>query len=261
MPSHVEFESTPYTRVRRPTPQIVATLFGKVRLWRVGYRPTHRTGEPTLFPVALQLGLAAGATPAIAERAAYYQSEAGATQRRTRQRLRDEHGLRWGIKKLREVVARVADGMAAARHDVQVQNILRLLEQAWVGTGPHKPVLSVGRDGISFGLPVRGGTVFEVATAGTVTVMNRRGRRLGTVYLAHTPESKQGTMSRNLTRLVTAVLQAWERPLPRLCYVTDAGDNESAYYATVLRPMRHPRTGDRLDGVRVVDYYHASERL
>jgi hypothetical protein len=261
LPSHVEFESTPYTRVRRPTPQIVATLFGKVRLWRVGYRPTHRTGEPTLFPVAVQLGLAAGATPAVAERAAYYQSEAGATQRRTRQRLRDDHGLRWGIKKLREVVARVADGMAAARHDVQVQNILRLLEQAWIGTGPHKPVLSVGRDGISFGLPVRGGTVFEVATAGTVTVIDRRGRRLGTVYLAHTPESKQGTMSRNLTRLVTAVLQAWERPLPRLCYVTDAGDNEAAYYATVLRPMRHPRTGDRLDWVRVVDYYHASERL
>ncbi|OWK41753.1 hypothetical protein FRUB_03831 [Fimbriiglobus ruber] len=71
LPSHVEFEATPYTRLGRPTPQVVATLFGKVRLWRVGYRPTHRTGEPTLFPVAVQLGLVAGATPAVAERAAY----------------------------------------------------------------------------------------------------------------------------------------------------------------------------------------------
>ncbi|OWK41918.1 hypothetical protein [Fimbriiglobus ruber] len=261
LPSHVVFEAAPYTRLGRKTPQVVATLFGKVSLWRTGYRPTQRTGDPTLFPRAHQLGIVAGATPAVAERAAYDQSEAGATQRRTLRRLRDDHGLTWGVKTLRGVVERVAAGMAAGRHDEQVANVLELLEQAWVGTGPHKPVLSVGRDGISFGRPVRGGTVFEVATAVTVTVMNRRGRRLGTVYLAHTPESKQGTMSRNLTRLVTAVLQAWERPRPRLCYVTDAGDNEAAYDATVLRPMRHPRTGDRLAWVRVVDYYHASERL
>jgi hypothetical protein len=261
LPSHVEFDATPYTRVRRKTPQNVATLYGKVTLWRVGYRPTQRTGDPTIFPLAHQLGVVAGATPAAAERAAYYQSEAGATQRRTLQRLRDDHGLKWGVKKLRDVVGRVATGMAAGRHDEQVKKVLGLLERARAGTGRHKPVLSVGRDGISFGVPVRGGTVFEVAAAGTVTVMDRRGRRLGTVYLAYTPESKQGAMSRNLTRLVTAVLQAWDRPRPRLCYVTDAGENESAYYATVLRRMRHPRTGERLEWVRVVDYYHASERL
>jgi hypothetical protein len=261
LPSHVTFDAAPCTRVRRKTPQRVATLFGKVTLWRVGYRPTQRTGDPTLFPLAHQLGIVAGATPAVAERAAYYQSEAGATQRRTLQRLRDDHGLTWGVKKLRDVVGRVAAGMAPMRHGEQVKKLLKWLESAWAGTGRHKPVLSVGRDGISFGVPVRGGTVFEVAAAGTVSVMDRRGRRLGTVYLAYTPESKQGTMSRNLTRLVTAVLQAWDRPRPRLCYVTDAGENESAYYATVLRRMRHPRTGERLEWVRVVDYYHASERL
>ena len=112
-----------------------------------------------------------------------------------------------------------------------------------------------------FGVPVRGGTVFEVASAGTVTVLDRRGQRLGTVYLAYTPESKQGTMSQQLTRLVTEVLQRWQRPLPRLCYVTDAGDNETAYYQTVLRRLRHPRTGQRLEWTRVVDFYHASARL
>jgi len=142
-----------------------------------------------------------------------------------------------------------------------VEKLLQLLKQACSSKGKHKPVLSVGRDGISIGVPVKAGTIFEVASAGTVSVLDRRGKRLGTVYLAYTPESKQGTMSQQLTRLVKAVLQQWDKPLPRLCYVTDAGDNETAYYNKVLRPMRHPRTGEQLEWVRVVDYYHASERI
>jgi hypothetical protein len=261
LPSHVEFETGPYTRLKRKTPQEVATTFGKIRLLRVGYRPTHKTGDPTIFPLAQQLGIVAGATPALAERAARYQAEAGASQRRTLERLKLEHGVDWGVKKLRQVIDRVAEAMTAERHEVQVEKLLQLLEQAWSSKGKHKPVLSVGRDGISFGVPVRGGTIYEVASAGTVSVLNRRGQRLGTVYLAYMPESKQGTMSQQLTRLLVEVLRRWERPQPRLCYVTDAGDNETTYYDKVLRRMRHPRSGERLVWVRVLDYYHASQRL
>ena len=261
LPRHVEGAAGLYTRLYRKTVQEVATLFGKIRLGRVGYRPTQQTGEPTLFPLAQQLGIVAGATPALAERASYYQAEAGATQRRTLQRLQHDHGVDWGVKKLRQVIDRVAQALAAERHEVQAEKLLHWLEQAWSSTGKNKPVLSLGRDGISLGVPIRGGTVFEVASAGTVTVLDRRGRRLGTVYLAYMPESKQGTMSQQLTRLVQAVVQRWQRPLPRLCYVTDAGDNETAYYTNVLRRLRHPRTGERLEWTRVVDFYHASQRL
>jgi hypothetical protein len=261
LPQHVAFEAAPYTRVNRKTPQEVATTFGKIRLWRFGYRPTNKTGDATLFPLLQHLGIVAGATPALAERAARYQAEAGATQRRTLQRLKQEHGVAWGVKKLRQVTSRVAAAMTEHRHEVQVEELLRLLEQAWQSKGSHKPLLSVGRDGISLGVPIRGGTLFEVASAGTVSVLDRRGERLGTVYLAFMPESMQGTMSAALTKLITAVLQRWQRPVPRLCYVTDAGDNETAYYEKVLRRMRHPLTGERLLWTRVVDYYHASERL
>jgi hypothetical protein len=261
LPSHVKFEAGSYTRQNRKTPQEVATTFGKIRLWRVGYRPTQKMGDPTIFPLVQQLGIVAGATPALAERAAFYQAEAGATQRRTLQRLKQEHGVDWGVKKLRQVTGLVAESLAVERHEVQVEKLLHWLEQAWLATGTHKPVLSMGRDGISFGEPIRGGTIYEVATAGTLTVLDRRGRRVGTVYLAYTPESKQGTMSAQLTRLVREVLQRWQHPLPRLCYVTDAGDNETSYYDKVLRRLRHPRTGERLAWTRVVDYYHASERL
>ncbi len=165
----------------------------------------------------------AGAAPALAERAAYYQAEAGATQRRTLQRLKQEHGVSWGVKKRREVTTRISSAMAEERHAVQVEKLLQLLKQAWLSTGKHKPVLSVGRDGITVVVPIRMGTICEVASTGTVAVLDRRGKRLGTVYLAYMPESKQGTMSQELTRLVDEVLRRWERPLPRLCYVLESG--------------------------------------
>ena len=261
LPQHVEFEGESYSRTNRKTPQEVATLFGKIRWWRVGYRSTHKTGDPTLFPLVRQLGIVASATPAVAERVAYYQAEAGATQRRTLERLKQTHGVVWGVKKLRQVIDSVAKAMSVERHEVQVEKVLQWMEQAWSSRGKNKPVLSIGRDGISFGTPVRGGTIFQVASAGTVTVLDRRGDRLGTVYLACTAESKQVTMSQQLTRLVEEVLRRWNRPLPRLCYVTDAGDNETTYFDTVLRRMKHPSTEKPLEWIRVLDYYHASERL
>ena len=261
LPLNVEYECGVYTRIKRKTPQAVATLFGRIDFRRYGYRPTQKTGDATIFPLAQQLGIVVGATPALAERAAYYQAEAGATQRRTLQRLKRDHGVGWGVKKLREVTERVSAAMADERHEVQVAKLLQLLEQAWSSQGRHKPVLSVGRDGITVVLPIRKGTICEVASTGTIAVLDRRGKRLGTVYLAYMPESKQGTMSHELTRLVEEVLRRWDGRLPRLCYVTDGGDNETTYYETVLRRMKHPVTGERLEWVRVADYYHASKRL
>jgi hypothetical protein len=135
------------------------------------------------------------------------------------------------------------------------------LEQAQASRGRHKPVLCVGRDGITLGIRIKGGAIYEVATTATLSVYDRHGRRLGTVYLAYTPQPGQATMSTQLTRLVQEVLRRWSGPLPRLSYVTDAGDNETTYYRAVLRPMRHPVTGQRLLWLWVVDYYHASLRL
>jgi hypothetical protein len=258
---HVWFEASEYTRLNHKTPQQVGTLFGQIRLWRVGYRPTTKSGDATLFPLAMGLGLVHGATPALAKRAAWLLGATGMTQSQTLLRLREDHGVGWGVKKLRQVTAAVSASMTGERHEVQVAKLLELLEKASVSTGKHKPVLSVGRDGITLGVRWRGGSLFEVATTGTVTVLDRRGRRLGTVYLAYTPEYGQTTMSTELTRLVQDVLQRWQGPLPRLCYVTDAGDNETTYYDKVLRRMKHPSGGAKLEWIRVVDYYHASERL
>jgi hypothetical protein len=261
LPTHVHFEASPYTRLQRKTPQNIATRFGTIRWWRAGYRPTQKTGDPTIFPAAQHLGIVQAATPALAERVAFYQAQAGASQQRTLQCLRAVHQVRWGVKKLRQVTAALASALDEQRQSVQAEQVLGWLQQASASPGGHKPLLSVGRDGITLGLRVPGFDIWEVASTATVTVLDRRGQRLGTVYLAYAPQAGQATMSQQLTQLLREILERWPGPLPRLCYVTDAGDNETTYYAKVLRRMRHPRTQERLTWIRVLDYYHASERL
>jgi hypothetical protein len=117
----------------------------------------------------------------------------------------------------------------------------------------------MGRDGIT--LPLQAASEYEVGSTGTITVYDRSGKRLGTVYLGYVPESLQGTLSEALTKLIQDVLRGWQGPLPRLCYVTDAGDNETGYYKKVLHRMRHPVTGKQLEWYWIVDYYHAAQRV
>jgi hypothetical protein len=260
LPKHVNCKGS-YTRLNKKTPQSVWTLFGQIRLRRVGYRSTTKDGSPTLFPLAHTLGLIEGATPALAAHVGRLMASTGMTQGQMRQRLRQDHGVGWGVKKLREVTKALAEMLAPQRHACQVERLLKLLEQAKASKGAHEPVLSVGRDGISLGIRIKKGNVFEMATTGTVSVLDRAGKRLGTVYLAYVPEAEQVRMSKELTRLVRAVLKRWQGALPRLCYVTDAGTCETSYYKRVLTKMRHPRTKERLKWIRVVDYYHASQRL
>lgn len=261
LPAQVYAEGSRFRRRTHKTPQQLSTLFGTITLRRLGYRAGPADGEPVLFPLCQALGLVHGTSPALVERVAHYQAQSGATQKQTLTRLRVEHGVAWGVKRLRQVTAFVAQALEGHRAEAQAEQVQRWLQQAQASSGKHRPVLSVGRDGITLGLQLKGCTLYEVATTGTLTVYDRRGRRLGTVYLAYTPQPGQGIMTTQLTRLVQEVLQRWQGPLPRLSYVTDAGDNETAYYRKVLRRLRHPRTGERLTWYWVVDYYHASERL
>jgi hypothetical protein len=80
LPKHVHWQATAFTRLYAKTPQNAWTLFGPIRLWRVGYRPTDKGGDPTLFPLPRALGLVHGASAALAERAAVVRGETGMTQ-------------------------------------------------------------------------------------------------------------------------------------------------------------------------------------
>jgi hypothetical protein len=200
-----------------------------------------------------------GATPALTEVIGRRMAEAGATQNRVLEYLKQQHDVKFGVKRLRRLVESLSAGLAEHRQAAQVEELLRALREAAASRGNRKPVLAVGRDGIT--LRDHRSLAFEVATAATVSVFDRAGRRLRTCYLACPPELGQATMSRQLTELVTAVLQAWDGPLPTLAYVADSGDRETDYFDQVLRRMRHPVTRQRLGWVRVVDFYHAATRI
>jgi hypothetical protein len=261
LPDHVEQAGNRYRRLNQKTPnREVATLFGKITLDRHGYRYVERdVAEPTIFPLELQLGLVQGATPALAGEAARCLAETGATQQTVLARLRERHGVEWGVKKLRAVTAGVAASMEEHRREHQARQIVQWLQQAQQSKGKHRPVLAVGRDGIT--LCTSPHSFYEVATTATLTVYDRKGKRLGSVYLAYAPELGQQAMTDELTALLEEVLRRWEGRLPRLAYITDAGDHETAYYQRVLKKLVHPRTGKRLEWQWIVDFYHAAQRL
>jgi hypothetical protein len=261
LPPQVHFKGNNYGRLSKKTPQHVSSLCGTITLRRLGYRAAPSAGEAVLFPLCQSLGVVHGTSPALLECVARYQADSGATQRRTLARLRQEHHVSMGVKRLRQLIAYVAEAMTEHRAEAQAEQVVQWLEQAQASRGRHRPALASGRDGITLGIRIKNCSIYEVATAGTLAVYDRRGRRLGTVYLAHPPEAGQQAMSQQLTQLIEEVLKRWSGPLPRLCYVTDAGDNETSYYKKKLRRLRHPVTGQRLDWFWVVDYYHASERL
>ena len=238
----------------------VATRFGEVELWRFRYRFAHRESEPSIFPLEWQLGLVAGVTPALADTIAHAMADTGASQGRVLGKLKRDHNVRLGPERLRKVTIAQAEAMAPLRHQFQVAKLVELLQQAHDSSGNRKPVMAVGRDGITVCNQPHG--FYEVASVGTITVYDRSGKRLGTVYLARMPESLQGEMSRQLKLLIVDVLKTCEHPLPRLCYVTDAGENETAFFHNVLQHLRDPRDPTRrLKWIRIVDYYHAAERI
>jgi hypothetical protein len=261
LPPTVEHAGGTYRRLNEKTPnREVATWFGKITLWRHGYRYGERdVAEPTIFPLEVQLGLVQGATPALAPEAARLLAETGATQQTVLASLQARHGVTWGVKKLRAVTENVAGAMERFRREHQANQVVPWLRQAHTSKGKQRPVLAVGRDGIT--LQTQPHSFYAVATTATLTVYDRRGRRLGTVYLAYAPELGQQTMTAELTALLEHVLRQWDGPLPRLTYLTDAGDNETKYYRQVLRKLRHPRTGRRLTWQWIVDFYHAAQRL
>lgn len=259
LPREVWFESSGYRRCGRKTKNAsVATRFGTVTLWRYGYRGWEAS-DGTIFPLEMLLGLNQGASPALVDWLGRKMAEAGASQERVLEWLRQECGVSMGVKRLRACIQALSEAMSELRETHQVERLLTALADAQKSSGSRKPVLSVGRDGIT--LREYKHRFFEVATAATVSVYDRAGKRLTTVYLAWPPELGQATMDRLLTELLQALFARWEGPLPRLAYVADSGSNENGYYQRTLRRMVHPRTAKPLRWQRVVDYYHVSERI
>jgi hypothetical protein len=252
MPARLWWKGQAYRR-RRQHRTTLATLFGPVVVWRRLYEPLT-PGTRSLHPLEIRGGIEAGlATPALAERIGAWAADH--TQRQVLAILRKDHGVQWSCTTLRKLLGSLSTGMAPHRLPAQVDQVMRWLHQARASHGRFQPTLAVGRDGVN--VPLRHGDWKEGATA-TVSVMDRRGKRVGTVYLGQMPEAGQTTLTAQLTTLLQAILRQGDSQSLRLVYVSDDGYHPSDYYHSVLKTMPDPqRPWHTLVWIRIVDYYHA----
>ena len=155
------------------------------------------------------------------------------------------------------MLASLRASMTPHRHTSQVARVGRWLAHARASTGRYQPTLAVGRDGIF--VPLRHQVWQEGATA-TVAVLDRRGKRLGTVYLGHMPESGQAPLTAQRTALLRDLLSQVDSHGLRLVSVTDDGYHPSDDYPRVLQKRPDPRRPWRpLAWRRISDYYHACQ--
>ena len=260
-PKHTRYERQDYVRKNDKTRNRggIATLFGTIELQRCLYEPLKdaRDDDQSAFaPLERHLGIvASNATPALAERVGRLAAQQ--TQQEMLGWLQREHHVCWSVGVLRNVTAAVSGGIAAHLQAVQRQTVLDWLEQARQSKGRRRIVLAVGRDGVM--LPIRQEPHYKEGGVATLSVYDRRGRRLGTLYLAEMPQPMQATLSADLTALLRAVLTAWEGPVPGLVYLTDAGYHPTQYFQEVLQRLDNPRVpGQRLQWLWIIDFYHAA---
>lgn len=251
-PVVIEHRQNNYRRIQDATVREVVTRFGKIKLRRSRYRRGRR--GKLIFPLELTLGLQQGFTPAAASLVGQQFAATGSTQARSIEFIKRHLGSSIGTERLRKLSDHLALKMEPFRHSCQLEKLQAWLDQAEKSKA-KSIVLSVSRDAVSLGTAPFG--FFEMASVATISVLSD-GKRLGTVYLGRTPETNQQTLSTQLTALLRQTLQGRSRRL-YVVYVTDAGKIETAYWHRVLSSFHVD--GIRIKVHRVVDYYHASERL
>jgi hypothetical protein len=169
--------------------------------------------------------------------------------------LEKDPGVHGSCPSLRKLLGSLRTGMAPHRQDAPGDQGVRWREQARPSTGRFRPTLSVGRDGLF--VPLRHGVAPEGSPA-TLSVLDRRGKRVGTVYRGQMPASGQQTLTKPLSALLKEILSRVESQGLRLVSGSDAGYPPSDYSHGVWKKMTDPRRPwRRLEGRRIVDFSHA----
>lgn len=253
MPPAVSYRGKSHRRLRGTTlRRDILSRFGKVSLIRARYRRGRR--GRTIFPLEILLGIEDGFTPAAASRVGQQFAACGSSQGRTLEMIADQMGTKIGTEKLRRLVATLAGAMEPHGQKARVEKLMRWIKQA--AKDGKDAVLAVSRDGVALGLAPW--SFFEMASVACVSVI-AGGKKLGTVYLGRVPETNQVTLSNQLTELLKATIRRSGDQVPEIVYVSDAGKVETAYWRNTL--SKFFVDGRRIKITRVVDYYHAAERL
>jgi hypothetical protein len=180
-PKHTQRDRQDYVRKNQKSRNRggIATLFGTIDLQRCLYEPLQQAREDAqrcFAPLEVCLGIVANnATPALAERVGRLARQH--TQQGLLDVLQREHHVSWSVQVLRQVTAAVSAGIAPYLRQAQQQAVLGWLALAYQSRGRRRVVLAVGRDGIM--LPIRNEEHYKEGAVATLSVYDRRGRRLG----------------------------------------------------------------------------------
>ena len=105
-------------------------------------------------------------------------------------------------------------------------------------------------------MPIRDEKYHEGVCA-TLSAFDRRGRRLGTVYLGRMPEPGQTTLTTQLTALVKAVLGRWRDQRRGWRTSRTAAGIRRTTTGRCCADGRPAATRQKLAWERIVDFYHA----
>ena len=202
MPGSVRFNDHSFRRLGEKTMHSnVLTRFGNIELLRATYR-RGRAGK-VIAPVEKILGIQFGATPAAADLVGRQIAATGSSQTRSFEFIADRTGAKIGNEKLRNISSGLFESMEPYRAECQLEQLQKWIDQA--ERNGKNVVLSISRDGVSLCIAPYG--YFEMAAVATLSVFSE-GNRIGTVYLAATPQENQTKLSDNLTSLLSSVVRA-----------------------------------------------------
>lgn len=249
-----QFQGQSYRRNRR-TNKSIDSRFGTIVYERWFFQNTLPE-TPGIAPLDVRLGLfAERMTPGLAEVVGRLAGDM--PQQATLDMLQERFGLRPSVDTLRQVIADVASQVRVHHDEVAIDQMLQWAEQAYKSEGNQRVLLQVGRDGVF--VPIRLNSKYEESSCGTLSIFDRQGQRLGTIYLGEMPEANQLTMTSRMTHVITEFLRRLSGEVPTLRYVTDAGSLQQTYFREVLKPMSHPVTNEPLTWTWGVDFFHACE--
>lgn len=202
----------------------------------------------------VRLGVVAGrVSPTLAE--SIGRLAADMPQQAAIDQVREHHGVHLSIEAYRRIVDEV-DRVVFPYHDREATwQLIDWIDQARQSSGNRPVLLQLGRDGVH--VPLRPG--WRESACGTLSVFDRSGKRIGTIYLGEAPRQDQLFMTRRLDAVLEQLFANLEGDVPVLRYVTDAGALPQSYFKESLSRMKHPRTGESLQWSWGVDFYHACQ--
>jgi hypothetical protein len=221
--------------------------------WYFQTRTNYYSG---LAPLDVRLGVVGKrVSPALAE--SIGRLAADMPQQAVIEQIGERFSVSVSVDAYRKIVDELDREIFPHQDQQAIEQLIEWIESARSPCGKHEVLLQVGRDGVH--VPLRPG--WRESACATLSVFDRDGKRLGTVYLGEAPRKDQLFMTRRLTTILNQVFAGLPGEVPVLRYVTDAGAVPQSYFKEVLSKMKHPCTGEPLAWSWGVDFYHACEYI